>query len=88
MSHKGRCSLNSDGSICLSDILASFNSSIKEEHTWALCYQLAKYFLEALSSKKHHIHNITDVKHVFLKSDGSIHENTSLARQDPRDLLR
>ncbi|CAG9771948.1 unnamed protein product [Ceutorhynchus assimilis] len=88
MSQKGKCSVNSDGSVCLSDILSSFNSCIKEEHAWALCYQISKYFCELLSAQREHLHNITEVQHVFLKTDGTIHENTCLARQKPRELLR
>ncbi|XP_030746692.1 protein spire isoform X2 [Sitophilus oryzae] len=88
MSEKSKCSVNSDGSVSLGDILHSFNSCIKEEHAWALCYQLSKYFFESLSTKKHHIHKITEVQHVFLKTDGSVHENTSLARDKPRELIR
>ncbi|XP_060518930.1 protein spire [Cylas formicarius] len=88
MSQKSKCSVNSDGSVRLGDILDSFNSCIKEEHAWALCYQLAKYFLECLGTKKQHIHNITEVQHVFLNSDGSVHENTILAKDKPRKLLR
>lgn len=87
MSQKGKCSVNSDGSVCLSDILNSFNSCIKEEHAWALCYQLSKYFYESLAGKKH-IHNITEVEHVFLKTDGTVHENTCLERGKPRELSR
>ncbi|KAF7269355.1 spire type actin nucleation factor isoform X2 [Rhynchophorus ferrugineus] len=88
MSQKSKCNVNSDGSVCLGDILNSFNSCVKEEHAWALCYQLCKYFFDSLSTKNHHIHNITEVQHVFLKTDGSVHENTSLARDKPRELLR
>ncbi|KAH1013518.1 hypothetical protein HUJ04_002502 [Dendroctonus ponderosae] len=87
MSEKGKCNVNTDGSVCLSDILSSFNSCIKEEHAWALCYQLCRYFCDSLVAKKQHIHNITEVQHVFLNTDGTIHENTSLARQKVRELL-
>ncbi|KAL1496946.1 hypothetical protein ABEB36_007991 [Hypothenemus hampei] len=88
MSQKGKCNVNSDGSVCLSDILDSFNSCIKEEHAWALCYQLAKYFFDLISGQKDHIHNITEVQHVYLRTDGTIHESTSLAKDKPRELIR
>ncbi|XP_066152707.1 protein spire isoform X2 [Euwallacea fornicatus] len=88
MSQKGKCNLNSDGSVCLSDILSSFNSCINEEHAWALCYQLSKYFFECLSSRNQVLHNIRKVNDVFLKTDGSIHENTSLARNKPENIVR
>ncbi|GJQ85606.1 putative actin binding protein [Trypoxylus dichotomus] len=47
MSTNTKCRVNSDGSVCLQDILNSFNSPIREEHAWALCYQCAKFFLES-----------------------------------------
>lgn len=74
MSTKSKCKVNSDGSVCLQDILNSFNSPIREEHAWALCYQCAKYFLE--SEQHTAYHNITEVEQVFLQTDGNIHPNT------------
>ncbi|KAJ8983781.1 hypothetical protein NQ317_000341 [Molorchus minor] len=75
-------------SVCLRDILNSFNSSVKEEHAWALYYQCAKYFNECLQTRKQDCHIITEVQHVYLKTDGNIHENTISARDTPRRLIR
>ncbi|KAJ8968578.1 hypothetical protein NQ314_002243 [Rhamnusium bicolor] len=88
MNSKTKCKVNSDGSVCLRDILSSFNSSVKEEHAWALCYQCAKYFNECLQTRKQNCYIITEVQHVYLKTDGNIHENTVLAGDTPRKLLR
>ncbi|EFA04670.1 protein spire [Tribolium castaneum] len=88
MSAKAKCKVNSDGSVCLEDILNSFNSSIREEHAWALCYQCAKYYSECVSSRKQNVHIVTEVRHVYLQTDGNVHENTIKARDTPRKLLR
>ncbi|CAG9840557.1 unnamed protein product [Diabrotica balteata] len=84
MNPRTKCKINSDGSVCLSDILNSFNSSIKEEHAWALCYQIAKYFEECLQAYKQNSYVITEVQHVYLKSDGTVHENTGVINDNSR----
>ncbi|KRT80948.1 hypothetical protein AMK59_5318 [Oryctes borbonicus] len=78
MSTNTKCRVNSDGSVCLQDILNSFNSSIREEHAWALCYQCAKFFLE--SGQRTAYHGISGVEQVFLQTDGNIHLNTLYGR--------
>lgn len=78
MNSRTKCKINSDGSVCLLDIVNSFNSSIKEEHAWALCYQIAKYFEECLQNNKLNSYVITEVQQVYLKTDGTIHENTGI----------
>lgn len=88
MNSKTKCKVNSDGSVCLRDILNSFNSSVKEEHAWALCYQCAKYFSDCIQTGKQNCCIITEVQHVYLKTDGNIHENTISAGDTPRRLLR
>lgn len=76
MTSKQKCKVNSDGSVSLKDIIDSFNSSVKEEHAWALCYQCAKYFRECLQSRKQNCFTITEIQDVFLKTDGNVHEKT------------
>ncbi|XP_022902268.1 protein spire [Onthophagus taurus] len=78
MTTKAKCKVDSDGSVCLEDILTSFNSSVREEHAWALCYQCAKFFLE--SGQHSAYHNITDVDQVYFQTDGNIHPNTRLGK--------
>lgn len=78
MSTNAKCRVNSDGSVCLQDILNSFNSAIREEHAWALCYQCAKFFLE--SGQRTAYHGISGVEQVFLQTDGNIHPNTLYGR--------
>lgn len=74
-----KCKLDAEGTLCLKDILESFNSSIKEEHAWALCYQCAKCFLQVLNENDlKFCYNITDVEHVRLHSDGTVHQSTIL----------
>jgi spire-like protein len=72
----------------LEDILNSFNSSIREEHAWALCYQCAKYYSECVSSRKPNVQIVEEVRHVYLQTDGNVHENTAKALDKPRKLLR
>lgn len=75
-----RCRLNEEGAVCLRDILESFNSSIKEEQAWALCYQCARCFKDAIDNNGiNKCYPITDVDHILLQSDGSIHSNTVFA---------
>ncbi|KAJ8960903.1 hypothetical protein NQ318_020202 [Aromia moschata] len=88
MNAKTKCKVNSDGGVCLRDILSSFNSSVKEEHAWALCYQCARYFNECIQTRRQDCHLITETQHVYLKTDGNVHENTAAAGDCPRKLLR
>ncbi|KAJ8921032.1 hypothetical protein NQ315_015828 [Exocentrus adspersus] len=89
MNSKTKCKVNSDGSVCLRDILDSFNSSVKEEHAWALCYQCARYLSDCIQSGRHNnCFIITEVQHVYLKTDGNVHENTVAAGPSPRRQLR
>ncbi|CAH1183581.1 unnamed protein product [Phaedon cochleariae] len=88
MSSKAKCKINSDGSVCLSDILCSFNASVKEEHAWALCYQIVRYYDDCLQSRKQNIFIINEQQHVYLKTDGNVHERTGSATEPPRRLLR
>lgn len=76
MSSKQKCKVNSDGSVSLKDIIDSFNSSVKEEHAWALCYQCARYFRDCLQSRKQNCVTITEIQDLYLKTDGNIHEKT------------
>ncbi|XP_049822904.1 protein spire isoform X2 [Aethina tumida] len=84
MSSKSKCEVNMDGSVRLSDILNSFNSSIREEHAWALCYQCAKYFKECIQTGRQDCRLVTEVEHVYLKTDGNVHENTMAPQSDRR----
>lgn len=74
-----KCRLDADGTVCLKDILESFNSSIKEEHAWALCYQCAKCFSQVLNDNNIKCcYSVTDFEHVRLHSDGYVHQSTIL----------
>lgn len=87
MSGRTNCKVNSDGSVCLKDIINSFNSPIREEHAWALCYQCAKYFSGCLSENRRDVYIVKEVDHVFLQTDGNIHENTTKSSDNSRQLL-
>lgn len=76
-------SLSVDKTVCLKDILDSFNSPVKEEQAWALCYQCVKFFLECLAISRSGWYSVTEVHHIFLQTDGTIHRNT-LTNQDNR----
>lgn len=81
-----RCRLDEEETVCLKDILESFNSSIKEEHAWALCYQCARCFSQVLSENDiERCYVVNSNKHVRLRSDGNVHESTILlgSRQPP-----
>lgn len=71
-------SLSVDKTVCLKDILDSFNAPVKEEQAWALCYQCVKFFLESLAITRSGWYLITEVHHIFLQTDGTIHRNTLL----------
>nr|CAI5831934.1 unnamed protein product [Callosobruchus analis] len=77
MTTKTKCKVDCDGSVCLRDILSSFNSSVKEEHAWALCYQLAKYLCECSDALDRNCRIIAETQHIFLKTDGNVHEKTT-----------
>lgn len=69
-------SLSVDKTVCLKDILDSFNSPVKEEQAWALCYQCVKFFLECLAVSRSGWYLVTEVHHIFLQTDGTIHRKT------------
>lgn len=74
-------SLSVDKTVCLKDILDSFNSPVKEEQAWALCYQCVKFFLECLATSRSGWCLVTEVHHIFLQTDGTIHRNTLANRE-------
>nr|CAH7761198.1 unnamed protein product [Callosobruchus chinensis] len=89
MTTKTKCKVDCDGSVCLRDILNSFNSSVKEEHAWALCYQLAKYLQECSEAPDRDCRLIAEAQHVFLKTDGNVHEKTTAPSENsPGKLLQ
>lgn len=74
-----RLAPNDNGAVSLKDILDSFNSPIKEEHAWALCYQCAKCFRDACVQNRSKCCQVTDVAHVWVHSDGTVHSTTIFA---------
>ncbi|XP_018333310.1 protein spire [Agrilus planipennis] len=90
-----KCKVNSDGSVSLRDILSSFNSPIREEHAWALCYQCSKYISAVINSNPlSDCYVPSEIEHIYLQTDGSIHSKTlfgdaSCRRKpdDERDLV-
>lgn len=79
----GHLAPNEDGAVCLRDILESFNAPIKEEHAWALCYQCAKCFKDALSTNRNKCCRVTDVAHIWVHGDGTVHQSTIFAGGGP-----
>lgn len=74
-----RCSLDANGCVSLENILISFNAPISEEHAWALCYQCARCFSNALQSDRKRCFEVGELEHVLLHKDGQVHPNTVFA---------
>ncbi|XP_073942223.1 protein spire-like [Choristoneura fumiferana] len=68
-----------DGADCitLQQILQAFNSTISEEHAWALAHQAARCFHKCLADG-HTCYLVTEPRHVLLHKDGFVHPNTLL----------
>ncbi|XP_061707665.1 protein spire isoform X2 [Cydia pomonella] len=61
--------------ISLQQILQAFNSTISEEHAWALAYQAARCFQKCLADGNT-CYLVTEPRHVLLHKDGYVHPNT------------
>ncbi|XP_049885136.1 protein spire isoform X2 [Pectinophora gossypiella] len=71
------CSLDAAECINLQRILQAFNSTISEEHAWALFYQAARTFQKCYSEGAT-CYSVTEPRHVLLHKDGSVHPSTLL----------
>ncbi|XP_052758521.1 protein spire [Galleria mellonella] len=63
--------------ISLQQILQAFNSTISEEHAWALFYQAARCFQKCLAEGST-CYLATEPRHVIIHKDGSVHPSTLL----------
>lgn len=63
--------------VSLQRILQAFNSTISEEHAWALFHQGARCFQRCLTDGAT-CYLVTEPRHVFLHKDGSVHPSTLL----------
>ncbi|CAH2067480.1 unnamed protein product, partial [Iphiclides podalirius] len=70
-------SLDASDCINLQQILQAFNSTISEEHAWALFYQAAKCFQKCLAEGSTS-YLATEPRHLLLHKDGFVHPNTLL----------
>lgn len=70
-------SLDASDCITLQQILQAFNSTISEEHAWALFYQAARCFQKCLTDGPT-CYLVTEPRHVLLHKDGSVHPSTLL----------
>ncbi|XP_063376615.1 protein spire isoform X3 [Cydia fagiglandana] len=61
--------------ISLQQILQAFNSTISEEHAWALAYQAARCYQKCLADGNT-CYLATEPRHVLLHKDGYVHPNT------------
>lgn len=68
----------------MQNILQSFNTTISEEHAWALFYQCAKCFIRCLQESPDKCRQITEPDHILLQKDGSVHPKTLLCAGDSR----
>lgn len=71
------CRVDSDGAVNLNAILNSFKAPMKEEHTWALCYQCIRFFIECQSSRNEPSCLVGTMTDVYLRTDGNVHLKTS-----------
>ncbi|CAH1396263.1 unnamed protein product [Nezara viridula] len=71
-----KCSLDENHCVNLADILMSFSAPISEEHAWALCYQCAKCFRNALKTDPSRCKNVMELSDVLIHRDGHVHSNT------------
>ncbi|XP_068621607.1 protein spire isoform X2 [Battus philenor] len=74
-------SLDASDCINLQQILQAFNSTISEEHAWALFYQAAKCFQKCLADGST-CYLATEPRHLLLHKDGFVHPNTLLRPKD------
>lgn len=70
-------SLDAADCISLQQILQAFNSTISEEHAWALFHQSARCLQKCLSEGAT-CYLVTEPRHVLLHKDGSVHPSTLL----------
>ncbi|PZC86007.1 hypothetical protein B5X24_HaOG214372 [Helicoverpa armigera] len=70
-------SLDAADCITLQQILQAFNSTISEEHAWALFYQAARCFQKCLTDGPAGF-LVTEPRHVLLHKDGTVHPSTLL----------
>ncbi|GBP92717.1 Protein spire [Eumeta japonica] len=73
----GDCSLDGAECISLQQILQAFNSTISEEHAWALFHQAARCFQRCLAEGST-CYLVLEPRHVLLHKDGTVHPNTLL----------
>jgi hypothetical protein len=68
-----------DGAECinLQQILQAFNSTISEEHAWALFHQSARCFHKCLAEGTT-CYLATEPRHLLLHRDGSVHPKSLL----------
>jgi spire-like protein len=81
-----KCTLDSNGCVTLQDILISFNAPITEQHAWALCYQCAKCFKNAMEIDRGRCYIVSKLDHVFIHKDGQVHSNTIFVEGGSSDI--
>uniref|UniRef100_A0A224XK81 Putative kinase non-catalytic c-lobe domain protein n=1 Tax=Panstrongylus lignarius TaxID=156445 RepID=A0A224XK81_9HEMI len=74
-----KCTLNEDHCVTLADILAAFNAPLSEEHAWAVCYQCAKCFRNAIRNNPDRCKVVYEIDQVLIHKDGHVHPNTIYA---------
>ncbi|XP_054281975.1 protein spire-like isoform X1 [Macrosteles quadrilineatus] len=76
---RSKCRLSGKGCVSLLDILISFNAPINEEHAWALCFQCAICFKNALQTERAKCRVVTELDQVLLHRDGHVHSESILS---------
>ena len=67
--------------VSLQAILEAFSAPISEEQAWAVCHQCAQAANSVWREDRHSCWLVTDLAHVRLCADGSLHPATWDARQ-------
>ncbi|KAF0295383.1 hypothetical protein FJT64_000629 [Amphibalanus amphitrite] len=67
--------------VSLQAILEAFSAPISEEQAWAVCHQCAQAAHSAWSQDRHACWLVTDLAHVRICADGTVHPATWDARQ-------
>jgi spire-like protein len=81
-----KCSLDSNDCVTLKDILISFNAPITEQHAWALCYQCAKCFKNAIEIDRERCCVVSKLDHVLIHREGQVHSNTIFVEGGSSDM--
>lgn len=90
-----RCALDKNECVNVQDLLISYNSSLNEEHVWALCHQCVKcyrdYFNKANSDEGSNQRKVpvlvSALCHIKLHREGTVHEDTIFPENESGEFI-